>query len=630
MPAHFSRGLWIELSQKLAFGGRRFLLAGNAHRAERSNSAPKWCNPSPSAPAIQSSGLTPISLTDESGLRQEMKYASGRSLLNFSPALRFGWKVLQDWRLHYSLCRIGSLGFGSYPGGVLRWLGYGVLRTSVAPEADLTFVQMPAGQTGTGPSGEPAVAKSRLAGMRRRALLLTLALAGANPLSGQDVPQKSALAQLSGAVRELTDRVSPAVVEVVVNGFGATDDGGRVANQISRRQSSGSGVVVNSSGYIITNAHVVQGAINLKVLAQSPRPPGAEPRRIFCPLPVDARVLGIDRESDLALLKIEAENLPVLPFGDSDKLRQGDLVLAIGSPLGLRNSVSMGVVSATGRAISDDNPILYIQTDASINPGNSGGALVDHDEFLVGVNSFIVTQSGGNEGIGFAIPSSVVRNVYLQLKQKGRVSRGSVRAFVQNITPVLAKGLGLPVQRGVVVADVEPDGPAERAGLKRKDIILSLNGNLVDTARRFDADINRRQGGEKLDLLVQRADDRLAIEVVVEEQSAPWDPLADMVSPEKNLIPRLGILCIEIDQRVQQMLPDLRALYGLIVAAKSPDGQAQFIDLQPGDVIHAVNNLPVAFLAGFQKTIDEFTRGDAVVLQIERDGRFQFVAFEIE
>jgi serine protease Do len=461
-------------------------------------------------------------------------------------------------------------------------------------------------------------------------MLLALSLLGANSLPGQDTPQKSALAQLSGSIRELTDRVSPAVVEVIVNGYGATDGGGRVSNQISRRQSSGSGVVVDPSGYIITNAHVIQGAINLKVLAASPRPSGADSRKDLRPAPVDAKVLGIDRESDLALLKIEVENLTVLPLGDSDKLRQGDLVLAIGSPLGLRNSVSMGVVSAAGRAVSDDNPILYIQTDASINPGNSGGALVDHDGFLVGVNSFIVSQSGGNEGIGFAIPSNVVRNVYQQLKHKGHVSRGSVRAFVQNITPVLAKGLGLAVQRGVVVADVEPEGPAERAGLKRKDIILSVNENEVDTARRFDADINRRQGGEKIELLVQRADERLSIGVVVEEQSAPWDPLADMVSPEKNLIPRLGILCIEIDQRVQQLMPDLRGLYGLIIAAKSPDGQAQFIDLQPGDVIHAINNLPVAWLAIFQKMIDEFHRGDAVVLQIERDGRFQFVAFEIE
>jgi serine protease Do len=466
--------------------------------------------------------------------------------------------------------------------------------------------------------------------MSCRTVHLALLLIGANSLSGQDIPQKSALAQLSGSIRELTDRVSPAVVEVIVNGYGSGDDGGRVSNQISRRQSSGSGVVVDPSGYIITNAHVVQGAIDLKVLTQSTRSSSSESHQNLRPAPVDARVLGIDRESDLALLKIEAENLPVVPFGDSDKLRQGDLVLAIGSPLGFRNSVSMGVVSASGRAVSDDNPILYIQTDASINPGNSGGALIDHDGFLVGVNSFIVSQSGGNEGIGFAIPSNVVRNVYQQLKRKGRVSRGSIRAFVQNVTPVMAKGLGLAVQRGVVLADVEPEGPAERAGLKRKDVILSLNGSEVDTARRFDADINRRQGGEKIELLVQRGDERLPIGVVVEEQAAPWDPLADMVSPEKNLISRLGILCIEIDQRVQQLLPDLRGLYGLIVAAKSPDGQAQFIDLQPGDVIHAVNNLPVAWLAVFQKMIDEFHRGEAVVLQIERDGRFQFVAFEIE
>jgi serine protease Do len=243
--------------------------------------------------------------------------------------------------------------------------------------------------------------------MNCRTLLFSLSLIGANSLPAQDTPQKSALAQLSGSIRELTDRVSPAVVEVIVNGYGATDDGGRVSNQISRRQSSGSGVVVDPSGYIITNAHVVQGAINLKVLAMSARQSDAGSRPNVRPAPVDAKVLGIDRESDLALLKIEMENLTALPLGDSDKLRQGDLVLAIGSPLGLRNSVSMGVVSAAGRAVSTDKPILYIQTDASINPGNSGGALVDDDGHLVGVNSFIVSQSGGNEGIGFAIPSKV-------------------------------------------------------------------------------------------------------------------------------------------------------------------------------------------------------------------------------
>jgi serine protease Do len=179
-------------------------------------------------------------------------------------------------------------------------------------------------------------------------MLCSFSLLGANLLLGQDTSHKSALAQLSGSIRELTDRVSPAVVEVIVNGYGATDDGGRVSNQISRRQSSGSGVVVDPSGYIITNAHVIQGAINLKVLAASPTLSGPESRKNLRPSPVDAKVLGIDRESDLALLKIEVENLTVLPLGDSDKLRQGDLVLMIGSPLGLRNSVSMGVACRSG------------------------------------------------------------------------------------------------------------------------------------------------------------------------------------------------------------------------------------------------------------------------------------------
>lgn len=439
--------------------------------------------------------------------------------------------------------------------------------------------------------------------------------------------QTGALAQLSNSIRNLTERVSPAVVEIAVNGYGAVDDG-RVANQISRRESSGSGVIVDPSGYIVTNAHVVQGAVDVKVLP--PPKGGNEPGARLRPAPVTARVIGIDRESDLALIKIDAAGLPTLRFGDSDGLRKGDIVLAIGSPLGLQNSVSMGVVSAPARAVSDDNPILYIQTDASINPGNSGGALVDHNGALVGINSFIMTQSGGNEGIGFAIPSDVVRNVYRQLRTKGRVSRGTVKAYVQDITPAMAKGLALPVQRGVIVADVDPDGPAAKGGLKRRDIILSMNGREMDSARQFAADINRRPPDAKIGLLVQRGESRIALEVTVQQESAEWDPLADMASPEKNLVPRLGILCIEIDKRVQDLLSDLRRPYGLIVAAKSPSGEAQFIDLQPGDVIHSLNNVPVAFLGVFQKMIDELHHGDPVVLGIERDGRYQFVAFEIE
>lgn len=382
-----------------------------------------------------------------------------------------------------------------------------------------------------------------------------LALLGYGRLAEAQTTDNS-LARLSGAIRDLANRISPAVVQIVVTGYDTVeDDKGQVSTQISRRTATGSGVIVDPTGYIMTNAHVVQGAIQVRVLIPAkpggaPQDAGTRPRSHS----VEARVIGVDRESDLALIRVDEQQLPELPFGDSDQLKQGDLVFALGSPMGLSNSVSMGVVSAAQRAVSDDNPILYIQTDASINPGNSGGALVDTNGMLVGMNTFIVSRSGGNEGIGFAIPSNVVHSVYEQMKTKGRVSRGTVGAFVQNITPVMAKALGLPVEQGVVVADIEPNGPAEIAGLKRRDVVLSLNTRPIETARQFTSHIYRRESGETIHMLVQRGDDRLQIEVQVKEQKEPWDPLAALASPEKNLVRRLGILCIEIDKNVVGML----------------------------------------------------------------------------
>ncbi|HEV2445584.1 MAG TPA: trypsin-like peptidase domain-containing protein, partial [Candidatus Sulfopaludibacter sp.] len=298
---------------------------------------------------------------------------------------------------------------------------------------------------------------------------------------------KNPLTQLSGSIRALTSRVSPAVVEILVTGYSMDDGKGKAASEISPQSSSGSGVIVDPTGYIMTNSHVVQGAVRVQVLIPSrPAPAGspddAPPAHTRS---LDARIVGVDAESDLALIRVDEAGLPTLRFGDSDAIHQGDLVFAIGSPMGLRNSVSMGVVAAAARAVSDDNPILYIQTDASINPGNSGGALVDTRGRLVGLNTFIVSRSGGSEGIGFAIPSNVVRSVYEQLKQKGRVSRGSVGLFVQDNGAVMAKGLSLATERGVVIADVEPAGPAEAAGLKRRDVILTLNSRGLENARQF-------------------------------------------------------------------------------------------------------------------------------------------------
>jgi serine protease Do len=437
--------------------------------------------------------------------------------------------------------------------------------------------------------------------------------------------QQDALSEYSRSIRALTQRVSPAVVQVLVSGYGRGDEGqSETVSLITRQRSTGSGVVIDPEGYIITNAHVVRGAVRVRVFIAGANNSGAL---------ADAKVIGVDRGTDLALLKVDRTGLPTLRFGDSDALHQGDIVLAIGSPLGLKNSVSMGVVSAPSRQISDDNPVAYIQTDASINPGNSGGALVNTEGRLMGINSFIFSQSGGSQGIGFAIPSNIVQNVYQQLKSKGHVHRGEIGVFVQDITPEMAAGLHLPRPRGAIVSDVEKGSPAETAGLKPQDIVLSLDNKVVEYARDFELAFYRRVKGDHVSIRVLRDGKELPKPVAVEvsEQEGDVDnALVDSLKPENSLVPRLGILCIEIDAKMAKLLPDLRQPDGLIVAAKSPEGQGRYIDLQTGDVIHALNNQPVGSLETFRTVIDGLKTAEAVALLVERSGTFRYVAFEIE
>jgi serine protease Do len=456
--------------------------------------------------------------------------------------------------------------------------------------------------------------------MVRIALILAVGSISLGGLQGQD-----ALSEYSRSIRALTQRVSPAVVQVLVSGYGRADEGqGDTVALITRQRSTGSGVVVDPEGYIVTNAHVVRGAVRVRVLIAGSKDPDAVS---------DAKILGVDRGTDLALIKVDRTGLQTLRFGDSDALRQGDIVLAIGSPLGLKNSVSMGVVSAPARQISEDNPVAYIQTDASINPGNSGGALVNTEGRLMGINSFIYSQSGGSQGIGFAIPSNIVQNVYQQLKTKGHVHRGEIGVFVQDITPVMAAGLSLPRPTGAIVSDVETGSPAEKAGLKPRDIILALDNRPVGFARDFDLVFYRRVKGDHISIKILRDGKELPkpITVEVSEQEGDVDnALADSVRPENSLVPRLGILCIEIDAKVAKMIPDLRQPDGLIVAAKSPEGQGRYIDLQAGDVIHTMNNQPVGSLETFRTIIDGLKAAEPVALLVERGGTFRYVAFEIE
>lgn len=461
--------------------------------------------------------------------------------------------------------------------------------------------------------------------MKRTALLLLLGFTvlGASP---EPVPSKNPLAATSSQLRTLTREASRAVVEIEVTGYGAGAGDGNIGT-VTRQQGLGSGVIIDPDGYIVTNAHVVAGAMDVKVLLSSPP---ADDDDDPAPRRVDANILGVDRESDLALLKVNASNLPTLQFAPIESLRQGDLVLAIGNPMGLRNSVSLGVVSATSRSVSETGPFGYIQTDASINPGNSGGALVDTDGRLVGINTFILSRSGGNEGLGFAIPANIVQDVVDQLRTRGHVERGEVGVMLEDITPALSSALSLPRARGVIVADVAPESPAATAGVEIGDVLISVNGVHVSSVSQFRSYAYSQRPGDVVHLDLLRDGDIHRADIAMRARHSAYDPLAALSTPETHLIPRLGILGIEIDQEVAPLLPPLRERSGVIVATRAAEGLGQLVDLQAGDVIHAINGSPVATLDFLRNKVNNLGRGSPVALQIERDGQMQYVSFEME
>jgi serine protease Do len=291
----------------------------------------------------------------------------------------------------------------------------------------------------------------------------------------------------------------------------------------------------------------------------------------------------------------------------------------------------MGIVSSTSRELHPDDFLAYIQTDAPINPGNSGGPLIDSQGRVVGINTFILSESGGSEGLGFAIPSNIVSTIYTQLRKEGHVHRGRIGISVQTISPAIAEGLGLSRDWGALVGDVTPDGPADKAGVKVGDIVLTANGRTMRNARQLEAYIYRSPMKQKIALQVLRGQDQLSIDVPVIESMDDPQRFADMVNPEDNLVPRLGILAIGIDKSLGAMLPGLRNDYGVVVAAgSSATDLTTGTGLQPGDVIYSVNKAPVATVEALRKKVDEFKPGDEVAMQIERSGRLMYVSIEIE
>ena len=451
------------------------------------------------------------------------------------------------------------------------------------------------------------------------------------PFLARSAPQTGSqtTAGLSAAIETTAKATSPAVVQIFATSYAA---GRGLVSQsgdlITTERASGSGVIVARDGYIVTNAHVVAGARRLRV--EIPTPAAGQSVLATRSRQVDATVVGIDEETDLAVIKVAATDLPALTFGDSEELKPGQLLLAVGSPLGLQNSVSLGIVSASARQLAPESPMIYVQTDASINPGSSGGALVDLDGRLVGINTLNASRTGGSEGIGFAAPSNIVRTVYEQIRASGRVRRGDIGIRPQTITPVLASGLGLARQSGAILGDVAPGSPAGAAGLQPGDVILALDGKAIENGRQLSVSLYRRRVGDVVNLDVLRGSQTLRMSVAVAERA---DPLARLPPPDprQQEIASLGILGVTVDAAVLKALPWARVRSGVVVistvqgALNSREG-----GLAMGDVIYAVNRAPVASLEELRAAIDRRKPSDAVVLHLDRRGQLMFLAFTVE
>ena len=440
------------------------------------------------------------------------------------------------------------------------------------------------------------------------------------------------LRKVDQSMGELIRKVSPSVVQILVAGYSQIEesDHGNTGLVIGRQRAIGSGFIIDPSGYIITNAHVVKGAQRVQVVLSSANSDDSEDA-VFSSKTnlVPARIVGVTSEIDLALLKVDVGGLRALKLASYRNLRQGESVFAFGSPEGLRNTVTHGIISAVARQTDPDSTMVYIQTDAPINPGNSGGPLVNVDGEVVGVDTFILSQSGGNEGLGFAIPCSVANIAYQQLRKFGHLHRPEIGISVQTITQPLADGLKLPRNFGVVISDVVPDGPSEAAGLRIGDVLVAIDGKAASSVPYVAFHLMSRESGDKVHLDILRGTLRLGFDVALMEPPKDMDQITALADPEKNLVPALGILALEIDKRIAAIVPELRDPFGIIVAARAA-GAAAEVPLTTGDVIRTLNGQPMVTLERLRNALKALPPGAAVAMQIQRDQKLMYVAFTLD
>jgi serine protease Do len=424
---------------------------------------------------------------------------------------------------------------------------------------------------------------------------------------------------------DLAARVSPAVVNIKATSVAKTDFPdqlfgedfpfpgfrGQIPQQPRqfKRQGTGSGFIIRKDGLILTNNHVVENAQEITVTLTDKQQ-------------YKAKVLGRDPKTDLAVIKIEPKtSLPTAALGDSDAMRVGDWVMAIGNPFGLTNTVTTGIVSAKGRTIGAGPYDDFIQTDAPINPGNSGGPLFNMAGEVVGINTAIFSQSGGNIGIGFAIPANLVKNLVPELETKGTITRGWLGVSVQPVTPELARSFGLDKERGALVGDMVAQGPAEKAGIKRGDVIVSYDGKKVDESATLPSLVASTPVGKTVPVEVLRDGKMKTINVAIAKLS---DPTAALDTKQEKSQWGLAMQNIRPEERHQM---NLTGNEGVLVTAVMPGSPAASAGVQPGDVILQVNQAPVSSVQGVKDEVAK-VKGDKPLLLLLRraDGSTMFAA----
>jgi serine protease Do len=469
---------------------------------------------------------------------------------------------------------------------------------------------------------------------RRSCLVLVLCLLvsgfGTPPVQASSSEgHADSLSDFNGLLSNLVQQVSPAVVQIQVTRYALTENQGRNISSIStveKERDVGSGFIIDSDGYIITNAHVVKNALRIRILLTGKigKSEVSDSLEGTDRLPEeDARLVGMDPAFDVALLKIDATGLPKLSFADYTKLTKGQVVLAFGNPEGFENSVTMGIVSAVARQVLANVPAVYIQTDAPINHGNSGGPLVNTEGQVIGVNTFLLSESGGSQGLGFAIPSSIVRQVYEELRKEGYVHHSVIGVELQDITAELAEDLNLSREEGVIVADVEPNGPADTGGLQIQDILLSLNGREIGSVSFAEMMITTSPVDSVLEAEILRGTEKITVRIPVRQQETDNSLLSNF-DPGKALVRKMGVFGVEVDERI----PGLRRPSGVMIAGLTANSESARTGLQVGDVIHALNGHAIDTLKTLRSVLDDIPSGGSGVLQVERDGKLKYLIIE--